>query len=110
MRRKFHGKKSDSKEAPSAPPVPGSGASIPERPLALDGARAELQQRVGANVASGYGFGDGKDRESKWRLYVFTDDPKLELPSEFQGFPVARRAVPQAGPAWGKAAGNFSRR
>ena len=74
----------------------------PKRPLALDGARVELALQTGLNVASGYGFGDGKDRESKWRLFVFTNDKDVELPAEFQGFPVARRSVPVISDKWGK--------
>lgn len=101
MRRKFQSKKPD----PNAVPVPGSGASIPERPKDLMKAQGLLQEHLlgrEAHVAQGYGFGDDpKDRDSTWRLYVFTDlDAKqLPLPAEVMGFPVARRrGVSPAGP------------
>ena len=97
MRRKFPGKKPD----PNAVPVPGSGASIPQRPKELVKAQGELQELLlgrEAHVAVGYGFGDDpKNRESEWRLYVFTDlDAKdLPLPAHVLNFPVARRSKPK---------------
>lgn len=103
MRRKFPGKNVEPK-----PPTPGA-PEVPARPTKqLAEAQGELQELLlgkDAHVATGYGFGDDpKKRDSAWRLYVFTmlDAQQLPLPAEVRGFPVARRHIPAARPAFQK--------
>lgn len=109
MRRKFPAKKVDP-NAPIVPPVPGSGASLPPRPKGLNEAAAKLSTELGIGVASGYGFGDDpKNREPAWRLFAFSLDKAVPVPAEYAGFPVSRREVPVASPAWGKAAHRFAK-
>ena len=97
MRRKFPWKKSEPKE-----PLPGAPV-VPPRPKDLVKACGELQEQLlgaAAHVATGYGFGDDpKNRDSAWRLYVFTDldSRQLPLPAEVMGFPVSRRNCPKPG-------------
>jgi hypothetical protein len=35
-------------------------------------------------------------RSGAWTLFVYTDDPAVNVPATFRGFPVARRGVPKA--------------
>lgn len=96
-------------ETPKPVHMTDGAPTLPPRPPELAKAQATLQKclegTAGAHVAAGYGFGDlARDRTPAWRLFVFTDDDKLELPTECEGFPVARRIVPRPGPAWGKMA------
>ena len=111
MRRASKKQKPAAEGAPVAPPVPGSGASLPPRPKGLNAAAESLGRELGVAVAAGFGFGnDPKDRSQAWRLFCFSTDPKVPVPADFQGFPVSRREVPTISPAWGKAAHRHQRR
>lgn len=108
MRRKFPAKKIDP-NAPVIPPVPGSGASLPPRPKNLNDAAEKLAKELGVSVAAGYGFGDKDKKDPAWRLFAFSLDAAVKVPTEFDGFPVSRRAMPTISPAWGKAAHRFTK-
>lgn len=87
------------------PSHPSSGASLEKRPVTLNEAAKLLGLQLnGANVVGGHGFGDGADRNTEWRLYVFTNDESLVIPKKFEGFRVSKRGLPVASPAWGKLA------
>lgn len=103
MRRRFAKKAPD----PNAPPPVIDPRTPPPKPKELLQAQGTLQELLlgkPASIATGFGFGDMSlaDRTPAWRLYVFTDDPKLLLPNEVMGFPVTRRQPPVISPNWGK--------
>lgn len=94
------------RETLSHPPHPSSGAALPPRPSGIEEARRDLAESLGANVAVGHGFsGEGSGGWAAWRLFVFSDDPGLEVPETHRGFPVTRRALPltvRTGESWGR--------
>lgn len=113
----------DQNAVPSAPPVPGSAASIPRRPKNPD--IDESAKKLAASLKGddnlvslcpGYGLGENvedgakgqKDRDPKWRIYAFLTDVKARgnVPAEYDSFPVTLRKAPVAlkEAAWGRRA------
>lgn len=115
MRR---GSKWNKKVDPNAPPPPVDPRSPPAMPKELVKAQLSLIDQLGGKdkktetdgfpfmVAPGFGFGDmaDADRTAKWRLYVFSSDPKLVLPKEVMEFEVVSRAGRVVPNVWGRKA------
>ena len=88
-------RRSNNKKGKPNQPAEPRDNGLPPKPEDLDGAKASLQELVGAtvNIATGFAIGAG------WSLFVFTDDAKLKVPEKHAGYRVHRRGVPKAGPA-----------
>ncbi len=79
------------KKDPNAPPPPPRDNGLPPKPADFDAAvKAVAEHLPEVNVAGGYGF-SGLQRVGAWRVYVFTDNAELVIPTESNGYPVERR-------------------
>lgn len=79
---------------PNAPVVRKEG-SLPLQPDGFAAAKVALQEQL-PGVFIGTGYGGPYRQPPCWRLYAYTDDPGVVVPSQCNDIPVERRALPPA--------------